>query len=111
MLPSMSETHYFFCRLLAPRPTFPLDMNEEERALMEVHTEYWREHMRVGRVVIFGPVADPQGPWGLGIVRAARLPEVESFAAQDPVIAADRGFRYEILPMLQAVLPMDADRV
>jgi uncharacterized protein len=106
----MSESKYFLCKLLAPRPTFTLDMNDEERALMQVHAAYWRDHMRTGRVVIFGPVADPQGPWGLGIVRAASLPEVEAFSEQDPVIAAERGFRYEILPMLQAVLPADLER-
>ena len=110
MLCSMSETRYFLCRLIAPRPTFPMDMNEEERALMQVHVEYWSEHMRAGRVVIFGPVADPKGPWGLGIVRASGLPEVQSFTGQDPVIAADRGFSYEVLPMLQALLPNDHER-
>jgi uncharacterized protein YciI len=75
-----------------------------------VHSAYWSDHMRAGRVVVFGPVADPQGPWGLGIVRAAALAEVETFAAHDPVIAAERGFRYEILAMLQAVLPSDLER-
>ena len=110
MLCGMSETHYFLCRLIAPRPTFPMDMNEEERALMQVHVEYWREHMRGGRVVIFGPVADPQGPWGLGIVRAAGLPEVQAFCAQDPVIAAERGFRAMVLPRLPATLPTDLER-
>jgi len=106
----MSDTHYFLCRLLPPRATFALDMNVEESALMGVHVEYWRDHMRAGRVVVFGPVADPQGPWGLGIVRGAGLAEVETFTGQDPVIAADRGFRYEILPMVEAVLPIDVER-
>ena len=59
--------------------------------------------MARGKLVIFGPVGDPKGVWGLGVVRAANDAEAEALAAADPVILADRGFRYEILPMLQAV--------
>ena len=103
----MSDSKFFLCRLLGPRPTFPFDMTDSERALMQLHAAYWREHMRQGNVVVFGPVADPQGPWGLGVLRAPDLAAVQAFTAQDPVIVANLGFRTEILPMLQAVLPSD----
>lgn len=96
---------YFLCRLLGPRPTFAFDMNAEEKALMQEHGKYWRARMVEGHVVVFGPVGDPAGPWGLGIVRAKDLAEVHAFQAADPVVQAERGFRYEIIPMLSAVLP------
>jgi hypothetical protein len=32
---------HFFCKLIAPRPTFPFDMNESEKALMGEHAAYW----------------------------------------------------------------------
>jgi hypothetical protein len=32
----------FVSRLQAPRPTFALDMSEEEREIMARHAEYWR---------------------------------------------------------------------
>ena len=96
---------FFVCRLLAPRATFLADMTAEERALMQAHAAYWMDWMQKGKVVVFGPVADPAGPWGLGVVRAADEAEMRGFEQGDPVILADIGFRYEILPMLRAVLP------
>jgi hypothetical protein len=101
-----SKSEFFFvCRLLAPRPSFLQDITAEERSLMGAHAGYWRDAMAKGMVVVFGPVADPAGPWGLGILRVAEAGAVNSFTASDPVIRADIGFRYEILPMLNAVLP------
>lgn len=101
---------YFLCRLMPPRPTFALDMNATERALMGEHASYWRQHMREGRVVVFGPVADPAGPWGLGVVRAKDVADVRAFADRDPTMSSGIGFRWEILPMLTAVLPEDVPR-
>jgi uncharacterized protein YndB with AHSA1/START domain len=98
-----SAPRFFFCRLIAPRPTFAADMTPEEAALMREHGAYWRGHLERGAAIVFGPVADPKGPWGLGVVRVADEAELRAFEAGDPVIRAERGFRYEALPMLQAV--------
>lgn len=100
-----SEDKYFLCRLLAPRPTFVMDMTDEERAVMQQHALYWRAALAAGNVVVFGPVGDPQGPWGMGVVRAADEAALREWADQDPAILSGRGFRTEILPMLQVVLP------
>jgi uncharacterized protein YciI len=99
------ESRYFVNRLLGPRPTFPADITSEERELMGAHAQYWRGLMAEGRVVVFGPVLDPKGVWGLGVVRARDETEVRAMNAGDPVIAAERGFRYETLPMMTAVVP------
>jgi uncharacterized protein YndB with AHSA1/START domain len=96
---------YFFCRLLPPRPSFAMDMSAEERATMQAHGAYWRGHMNRGHVVVFGPVGDPQGPWGLGVIRVADEATAQAFAAQDPAVLSGLGLRYEILPMIQAVTP------
>lgn len=93
----------FLCRLIAPRPTFAMDMNDEERALMSEHVAYWTQHLNTGKVIVFGPVADPEGPWGLGIVRAKDQAELTAFQDEDPVILSGRGFRYATLPMIRAV--------
>ncbi|MDP9151051.1 MAG: SRPBCC domain-containing protein [Myxococcota bacterium] len=93
----------FMCRLIPPRPTFTGDMDEEERAVMTKHVAYWSERLAAGRAIVFGPVADPKGGWGLGVVRARDLQEVKAFEAEDPAILSGRGFRYEILPMLRAM--------
>jgi uncharacterized protein YciI len=77
-------------------------MTDEERAMMLEHASYWREQMERGKVLLFGPVADPEGPWGLGVVKAQSEEEVRTFEAGDPAIQSGRGFSYKTLPMLQA---------
>ena len=95
----------FLCRLLPPRPSFAMDMNDAERAVMQEHVGYWMQHMQAGKVIAFGPVGDPQGPWGLGLVRAKDKAEIEAFGAADPAVKSGRGFRYELIPMLNIIVP------
>jgi uncharacterized protein YciI len=99
------EPRYFVNRLLGPRPTFPMDITPEEKAMMGEHAVYWRGLMAQGRVVVFGPVLDPKGVWGMGVIKAADDAEVQAMNAADPVIIANQGFRYETLAMMTAVLP------
>ena len=100
--PAAGEKH-FLVRLIAPRPTFLQDMTKDERDMMIAHGAYWRTRLAAGEVVVFGPVADPVGAWGIGVVKAADEAAVRAFEASDPAISAGGGFRYEILPMVQAV--------
>jgi hypothetical protein len=37
---------------------------------------------------VYGPVADPEGVWGLGVVRAGSQAEVVELGEEDPVIVA-----------------------
>jgi uncharacterized protein YndB with AHSA1/START domain len=92
----------FLCRLLPPRPTFAQDMTAEEAAVMKEHMAYWEKRLHEGTAIVFGPVADPKGAWGLGVVRMADEAAVRVFEASDPAIQSKRGFRYEILPMPSA---------
>ena len=70
---------------------------------MQDHAAFWTERLRKGEAIVFGPVADPKGPWGLGVVRARSEQTIREFEEHDPAIRSGRGFRYEVLPMLQAV--------
>jgi len=90
-------------KLFPPRPTFIADMTDAERAIMMQHQTYWREKLAEGRAIVFGPVADPNGGFGLGVIRAESLDAVKAFEASDPAILAKSGFRYEVFPMLRAV--------
>ena len=90
---------HFFFKLLPPRRSFPQDMTEAERELMRRHASYWQEMLDKGRVLVFGPVFDPKGPYGAGIANLADEAAARSFAADDPVIKADCGFTYDICPM------------
>jgi uncharacterized protein YciI len=92
---------YFFVKLNSPRPTFPGDMSDEERATMQQHGVYWRGMMDRGKVVVFGPVLDPHGVFGMGVMAVESEDEVAQFVAADP---AARICRIEFHPM-QAVTP------
>jgi uncharacterized protein YndB with AHSA1/START domain len=99
-----SAERFYLCRLLPPRPSFVQDMTPEEGAVMQAHAAYWTDHLRRGTAIVFGPVADPAGPWGLGVIRVAGEEQVRSFESGDPAIQSGKGFRYEILPMITAVV-------
>jgi len=101
--PPVSAATYYCCRLLAPRATFAFDMTPDERKAMLAHGAYWRELLAKGNAIVFGPVNDPKGPWGLGVIRAANEAEVHDFRDHDPAILANIGLSYEIMPMLTAV--------
>jgi uncharacterized protein len=90
---------HFFCKLIAPRPTFPFDMDEREKALMGQHAAYWTEMCQEGAVLVYGPVMDPNGPFGMGVFAAADEVEVKNRIAADPVMKAGIGFKIEITPM------------
>ncbi|ACA16627.1 YCII-related [Methylobacterium sp. 4-46] len=95
---------YFFCRLIAPRATFPADMTPEEGAAMRAHAAHWRALAEEGRAVAFGPVLDPAGAWGLGLLCVADAQEARAVTEADPVVAAGLGFRTVIHPMPQLSL-------
>ena len=76
----------FVFRLKAPRPNFALDMSDEEREVMGRHAAHWQPYIESGQMVIFGPVLDSTGSWGLGVVQSDDEDELRDFAARDPVV-------------------------
>src|SRR5262245_2304920 len=88
----------FLCRLLPPRSTFMQDMAADERAIMQAHGRYWQGKLAENVAIAFGPVADPSGGWGLGIVEVRDEAELHALLAADPGIGSGRGFGYEYLP-------------
>jgi uncharacterized protein len=76
----------FVFRLKAPRPTFALDMTDEEREIMGRHAAHWQPFIDSGQMVIFGPVLDGTGSWGIGVIEADDEQELRAFAAGDPVV-------------------------
>jgi uncharacterized protein YciI len=76
----------FVFRLQAPRPSFALDMTDDEREIMGRHAAYWQPFLDSGQMVVFGPVLDGTGSWGLGVVEAEDEEEMLRFAAGDPAV-------------------------
>jgi hypothetical protein len=95
----------YVARLLAPRPDFPFTLSEAEREAMAAHTVYWQGLLAQGKVIALGPVIDPAGAYGLGLLRVADQAELDSLLALDPAITAGMGMRYESAPMMRAMLP------
>jgi uncharacterized protein YciI len=78
----------FVFRLIAPRPTFALDMTDDERKIMGAHAAHWQPLVDSGQMVIFGPILDDTGSWGLGVVEADDEDELRAFAAEDPAVTS-----------------------
>jgi uncharacterized protein len=81
----------FVLTLRAPRPTFALDMSDEEREVMGRHAAHWQPMIEAGRMVVFGPVLDSTGSWGLAVIEADDEDELRAFAAEDPVVTTGTG--------------------
>ena len=97
---------YFFCKLIPPRTTFAQDMTQAERALMGQHVAYWQDLMHRQMALAFGPVADPQGGYGIGLIAVSSDDEMETLRNNDPTVKANEGFRFEALPMPRLMSPL-----
>ena len=95
------DKKYFALKLNPPRATFFNDITEEEMAVMKRHSAYWHELMKHGKVVVFGPILDPNAAYGFGVVAVESEDEVKILMANDP---ANGLGSYEYYPML-AVVP------
>ena len=98
----------FVFRLIPPRPSFPSDMSEGERATMMEHVGYWSALAEEGKVLAFGPVDDPRGACGIGIILAENQSEAEEVRDHDPAVKSPYGFSTEIAPMRHLVTPTES---
>jgi uncharacterized protein len=87
----------YMLKLIPPRATFAQDMSPEERAVMQQHLTYWTDLMNEGIAIVFGPVLDPKGAYGLGIVEVETEEQLRALTENDP---AARINTYEAYPMM-----------
>ena len=92
---------YFLLKLNPCRPDFAQTMTEEEKSLMQQHVSYLKEYMQQGLMLIFGPVLDPNGVFGLEIISVDSEDQVIRLIENDP---ASRINKYEYHPMM-AIVP------
>jgi len=95
------DKQFYVLYLLASRPDFATTLTDEEKAIMRQHVAYWTEKLKQGKVYAFGPVIDPEGIYGLGVVGVDNEQELKDFIANDP---AGKINKYEYFPM-KAVVP------
>ncbi len=91
---------YYALKLVPLRKDFAQTMDHEEKNIMFHHVVYWKEHMKKGNVIAFGPVLDPLGTYGLGIISVDSEIQVKEFIEQDP---ASKINSYEYAQMLAVV--------
>ena len=77
----------FLFKLIPPRADFAQTMSEAEQQAMSEHMQYWQRMLDDGRVLVYGPVADPEGVWGMGVVQADSQQDALIVGREDPVVA------------------------
>jgi uncharacterized protein (DUF302 family) len=92
---------YFFVRTSNPRPSFHRDMTDGERSTMTTHVEYWTERAAEGISIVFGPVADPKGAYGIGVYKVEDAEEMQTLLDRDPAAGL---LQFESTPMAAAVI-------
>lgn len=91
----MDKKHYFL-KLNPPRSTFMADMTNEEKSIMQSHVVYWSTLLSEGIVIVYGPVFDPKGGYGVGVVSVDSEDQLKEIIAKDPANGLNS---YEFYPM------------
>ena len=94
---------HFLLKLIPPRPSFALDMTEEEKRLMQAHAGYWTQLAKKGIALLFGPVLDPRGSYGIGVVQVEDEEDLKVLTENDPVFKSG-SFTHEAYGMPQLVV-------
>jgi len=79
------------------RPDFPNNMTDEERAIMNSHSDFWDRLLLDGNALVTGPVQDPDGTYGFAVVFANSESEARELLKDDP---AQKIAVYSYYPML-----------
>jgi uncharacterized protein YciI len=96
------KKHYLL-KSISCRPTFSQDMTPEERVVMSQHIAYWTDKLNSGIVLVFGPVFDKAGVYGIAIMGVQDESEVHLSIELDPAVKA--GLLTTELSLMNAVLP------
>ncbi|MBL0742056.1 YciI family protein [Chryseolinea lacunae] len=94
------DKKYFVLKLIPPRPDFASTMTDVERSIMHQHIAYWKPFLDTGKLLVYGPVLDPAGTFGLGIVCVENEAEARALLSNDPALSINT---FEIFPMLAVV--------
>ncbi len=73
-----------------------MDMNDNERAIMQKHVTYWAELLEKGIAIAYGPVLDPQGAYGVGVLCVNSDEHFQQVIADDPANGLNK---FEYAPM------------
>ncbi|QGZ96134.1 YciI family protein [Terricaulis silvestris] len=88
----------YLCKYIPPRADFLATMTAEERDWMKQHGAFLDELLEQGLIVAHGPVADPNGGYGVSLYRIADDQNIEAITSNDPIVRNGAG-HYEHHPM------------
>jgi uncharacterized protein len=77
-------------------------MTEAERKVMQEHAIYWKDLTERRIAIVFGPVLDPKGMWGVAIVEVADEADAPALGTNDPAVQA--GLTFEVFSMPGAIV-------
>jgi uncharacterized protein len=78
-------------------------MSEAEARIMAQHIGYWQGLTDQGTAIVFGPVADPAGVWGLAVVEAGSEEDVHALAKEDPAVKSKMS-SFQVFAMPDAIV-------
>ena len=90
------DKQQFFLKLNPPRPTYMIDMTVDEKAIMQKHVAYWTRLLNKNIAIVFGPVRDPKGGYGVGVVSVDNEEHLKQIISNDPANGLNQ---YEYYPM------------
>ncbi len=90
------DKQQFFLKLNPPRPTFMMDMTDEEKLIMQKHVGYWAGMLEANIAIVYGPVLDPKAGYGVGVVSVDNESQLKQIIAEDPASELNQ---YEYYPM------------
>jgi uncharacterized protein YciI len=98
-----TKSNHFVYKLIPPRATFAADMTEAEAGIMAQHIHYWQGLTDRGTAIVFGPVADPAGVWGLAVVQAESEEDVDALGMEDPAVTSEMS-SFQVFAMQDAIV-------
>ena len=79
---------HFFYKLIAPRPDFHLTMDEKESSTMKEHMAYWAALFENKKVIVYGPVFDPSGVYGMAVLEVESEVQADLIKNNDPAVTS-----------------------
>jgi uncharacterized protein YciI len=76
-----------------------MDMSSTEAAIMQGHFAYWRQLLADGRAVVYGPVMDPTGAYGIAVLEVEDEDSARAIGNNDPAIKSGAGFSFQVHAM------------
>jgi uncharacterized protein len=73
-------------------------MSPAEAEVMERHVAYWHDLLQREVALVFGPVLDPEEPWGLGVLALDDERSAREIGEGDPAVQSGT-CTYEVVPM------------